>query len=223
MVNKTKKLFSWLNSRFESLYFAVIWILVVVPFLSLFFITVSGESPLYASISRIAWVGNHRGFMFIWSLVVLFPMVCMTNKVIKGSNLDDKTKKRLYVTAILNIVVSFVAGVLVPAKSGADDVSFWGIMHDLLTAMGWLAYGIVLIVFSICLFKVDKVQATISTCFMFFLWWTGLFFIFYVVDENTYCGTSAVTQMYIINMLNLFLLINYIYQNKNEEILSLQN
>ena len=221
-MGKTKNIFKWLNKRFESLYFTVVWILVVVPFLSLLFITVSGESPLYTSISRIAWVFEHRAFMFIWSLVVLFPMVCMTNKVIKNSNLDNKSKKSLYLIAIINIIISFVAGVLFPAKSGPDDLTLWGILHDLLTAIGWLAYGIVLTIFSIKLFKVDKLQATISSCFMFFLWWTGLFFIFYVVDENTYCGTSAVTQMYIINMLNIFLLINDIFQYKKEEIISLQ-
>ena len=153
-MGKIKDTLIWLGNRFESLYFTVIWILVVVPFLSLFFITVSGESPLYTSISRIAWVGHHRIFMFVWSMVVLFPMVCMTNKVIKHSNLNDKRKKNLYVVAIFNIIISFVAGVLVPAKTGADDLSFLGIMHDLLTAIGWLSFGIVLTIFSISLFKV---------------------------------------------------------------------
>lgn len=215
-MKKIKELFKWLSLRFESLYFTVIWILVIVPFLSLLFITVSGESPLYTSISRIAWVGHHRIFMIIWSLVVLFPMVCMTNNVIKNSKLNNKRKSALYLIAIVNIIISFVAGVLVPAKSSANDINFWGILHDLLTAIGWLAYGVVLTIFSFSLFKVDKLHATISICFMFFLWCTGLFFIFYVIDENTYCGTSAVTQMYIINMLNIFLLINDIFQRKDE-------
>ena len=52
---------------------------------------------------------------------------------------------------------------------------------------------------------------------MIFVWMTGVFFIFYVIDPGTYCGSSAITQVYIINMLDLFLLMNDIYQTRGAQ------
>lgn len=208
-----KNTFDRLKRRFESVYFSTVWILVVVPILSILFITASGESPLYTSISRLGWVLDRRVFMIVWSLTVLAPMLFMTNKVITGSPLADRAKRSLHLIAVINIIVSFVAGVIVPAKSGAGEVSFFGVMHDLLTSVGWLSYGVVLTAFAFCLFRKDRLEATVATCFMAFVWVTGTFFIKYVVDETSYCGASAVTQVYIINMFNIFLLIIDIYQS----------
>ena len=206
-----------LSDAFNSLEFSAIWILVVVPLLSLLFISVSGESPLYTSISRIAWVAGHRWFMLVWSLVVLFPMVCLARKVIRTSALRPRWKKALTFAAIANILVSFVGGVFVPAKSGALDISFFGVLHDLMTAIGWLSFGVVLTAYSICLFSADRKQAILALSFMIFVWMTGVFFIFYVIDPGTYCGSSTITQVYIINMLDLFLLMNDIYQTRGAQ------
>lgn len=211
-MSKSPSLFRRLGNAFQSLQFAAIWVLIVVPLLSLLFITVSGESPLYTSISRIAWVSGHRLFMLGWSLVVLFPMVCLTGKVIRTSRIPPRRQRRLQITAIANILISFVGGVFVPAKSSALDITFFGALHDLMTAVGWLSFGLVLTAYSICLFPVDRVQAVLALSFMVFIWLTGLFFIFYVIDPGTYCGSSAITQVYIINMLDLFLLTNTVYQ-----------
>lgn len=187
--------------------------MIVVPLLSIAFITVSEESPLYASISRIAWVDGHNAFMLVWSLIVLLPMVCLTQKVISASGLEEKRKRFLKIFALANVLLAFVSGVFVPAKNGVDAITVWGAMHDCFTGLGWLSFAIVLTVFSCSLLHCDKTQGTIASSFMAFIWITGLFFIFHVIDPNTYCGTSAITQVYIINMIDLFLLFNDMYQS----------
>ena len=211
-MKKIKRLASRIQRKFESIYFSAVWVLIIVPILSLAFILVADESPLYTSISRIGWVHNHRLFMLLWSITVLAPMVSLTSKVVSQSPLTEGRKRALYAVAVCNILVSFVAGVLVPAKSGAGEVSFFGVVHDLLTSVGWLSFGVVLTVFALSLFRFDRLEATVATSFMAFIWITGIFFIFYVVDESSYCGASAVTQVYIINMLDLFLLTVDLYQ-----------
>lgn len=201
------------GDAFRSIRFSTVWVLIIVPLLSIAFITVSGESPLYTSISRIAWVKGHRIFMIIWSLIVLFPMVCLTRKVISESRLSEKRKSLLNTIAIANILLSFTCGVFVPAKNGVDAITIWGAIHDCFTALGWLSFAIVLTIYAFSLRRFSQTQATISISFMGFIWITGLFFIFYVIDPNTYCGTSAITQVYIINMLDMFLLFSDIYQS----------
>ncbi|HRX14534.1 MAG TPA: hypothetical protein P5087_05935 [Eubacteriales bacterium] len=202
-----------IGELFNSLEFSAIWVLVVVPALSLILISISGESPLYTSLSRIAWVSGYRLFMLFWSLIIIFPMVCLTIKVFRESPISEKNKKGLTIVAIVNIIVSFVSGLIIPAKNGVDPTTFWGKMHDILTALGWLSYGIALTAFSITLTVKDRTRGIVDMAFMAFIWLTGIFFIFKVIDENTYCGASAITQVYIINMLNIFLLLNVIYQN----------
>lgn len=206
-----------LAARFESLRYTSIWVLIVVPLLSMVFITASDESPLYTSLSRLAWVNGHRLFMFVWSLIVLFVMICLTLKVIRFSGLDEKRKRSLSALAIVNITISFVSGVFIPAKSGADVLNIWEYLHDRFTAIGWLSFGVALTVFSFSLRKVNKQQATIAISFMVFIWMTGAFAIFYVIDPETYCGSSAVAQVYIINMLNIFLLMNDVIQSLSKE------
>lgn len=202
-----------LTGKFSSLRYTAVWVLIMVPLLSMIFITASDESPLYASLSRLAWVNGHRLFMFVWSMVVLFVMGCLTIKVISNSGIGEKRRRVLITVAVVNIVIAFVSGVFIPAKSSADILNIWEYLHDRFTAIGWLSFGITLGFFSFNLRKVNKKQGTIAITFMFYVLITGAFAIFYVIDPATYCGSSAVAQVYIINMLNIFLLIIDVMQN----------
>lgn len=207
-----KKKLRSLLAYFLPLRRSVVWVLLILPLLSMLFITASEESPLYTSLSRLAWVNGHWLFMLVWSLLVLFVMVCLTLKVIHQSGLAPKRVKALSAVAIVNVSLSFVSGVFIPAKSSADALSIWEFLHDRFTALGWLSFGIVLTIFSFNLRKVDRMQSFISVCFMAFTWMSGVFAIVVVISPETYVGSSAITQIYIITMLNIFLLINDIYQ-----------
>lgn len=199
---------------FGSIKFSALWVLLVVPLLSVLFITASGESPLYTSLSRLAWVSGHWWFMLVWSTIVLFALVCMTVKVVRASGLGQKQVRVLSITAVCNILLAFVSGVFLPAKSSAEILTVWAFLHDNFTALGWLSFGITLTIFAVLLRRVDKTQATIALAFMAFVWITGVFAIFYVIDPQTYCGSSSVSQVYIINMFNIFLLLNDVYQSR---------
>ena len=73
--------------------FVIIIGLIVVPILSFILITISEESPLYTSISRIAWI--HGGWLptFIWASIIMFAISWLTYRMVFCGPLSDRTKK----------------------------------------------------------------------------------------------------------------------------------
>ena len=58
--------------------FVIILGLIIVPLFSFVLITVSEESPLYTSISRIAWVHGKWFATFMWALTVMVAVMWIT-------------------------------------------------------------------------------------------------------------------------------------------------
>lgn len=82
-----------INNVLYSTKFIVILGLIIVPFVSFVFITISPESPLYTSISRIAWVHNLWINTFIWALIIMLSIVWLTYRLVETSPLSSKAKK----------------------------------------------------------------------------------------------------------------------------------
>ena len=52
--------------------------LMVVPILSFLLLSISPESPLYTSISRMAWVHNLWIAIFLWAIIVMGMIAWLT-------------------------------------------------------------------------------------------------------------------------------------------------
>lgn len=194
--------------------FIVLLGLVFVPSISFLFILTSPESPLYTSISRIAWVHDRWLSTFLWATVVMGTIVWLTYKLIKIGPMEERSKRIFFIIQLISICLVFVGCLLFPAKPNPETVKFVHYMHDYLTAIAWAMYGIGLIVYSIIIGRKNKFLGFMGCSIMVFVVFSSLFFLRQVIDPTTYVGASAVSEVYIINSLLIYLVVMYVLEEK---------
>ena len=193
--------------------FIVILGFIVVPILSFILIGISEESPLYTSISRIAWVHGHWFATFLWATVVMSAIVWLTYRMVYTGPLSQESRRKYFLLQLLNIVLVFIGCIIFPAKEGVETVKFVNYIHDYLTIVAWALYGIGLLVYSIIVRKKERFLGFLGIGLMSFTILSSLFFIRNVVDPASYVGASAVSEVYIINSLVIYLVVMYIAQS----------
>ena len=206
MKEKIKKLF-------YSDGFIVISGLVLVPLVSFTFINISPESPLYTSISRIAWVHGHWIATCLWALAVMSVIAWLTIRMIYTGPLPEKTKRVMILIQMINIVMVFIGCIVFPAKESPDSMVFFNYVHDYLTAIAWLFYVITFVVYSVLLRRKNSFLGFLGLGIMSFIILSGIFFLRSVIDPTSYVGASAVSEVYIINSLLIYLVVMYVLQS----------
>ena len=202
------------NKMIKKTEFIVLLGLVFVPSISFLFILTSPESPLYTSISRIAWVHGRWLSTFLWATVVMGTIVWLTYKLIKIGPMEERSKRIFFIIQLISICLVFVGCLLFPAKPNPETVKFVHYMHDYLTAIAWAMYGIGLIVYSIIIGRKNKFLGFMGCSIMVFVVFSSLFFLRQVIDPTTYVGASAVSEVYIINSLLIYLVVMYVLEEK---------
>jgi len=201
-----------LKTAMESMEFAILAGLVAVPLLSFAFIQISTESPLYTSISRIIWVHGHWVAALIWSLLVMGVIAYLTHRLLCTSPLTAKQQRAFKVYLFIHIVLVFVGCMLFPAKQSLQCITFFNYMHDYLTAAAWVGYIVGLLVYSWKLRKADRFLGIFSLGLISFVICSASFFLRWVIDPASYVGASAVSEVYIINSLLIYLVVMYVMQ-----------
>lgn len=187
--------------------FAVLLGLVIVPLISFAFITISEESPLYTSISRIAWVHGRWLSTFVWALIVMGAVLWLTYRMVGKGQLSDRVKRVYLLLQTVNIILVFVGCILFPAKADIETVRLVNYVHDYLTIGAWALYGIGLVVYSLMIRRYDAFHSFLGLCIMAFIILSSVFFIAQVIDPVSYVGASAVSEVYIINALFIYLVV----------------
>ena len=190
--------------------FVVILGLIIVPLISFILITVSDESPLYTSISRIAWVHGEWLATFVWALTVMLAVIWITYRMVWCGPLNGREKRAYLLWQSVNIVLVFVGCIIFPAKGGDELVTFFNYVHDYLTIAAWAMYGIGLLVYSLLLRRSDRFLGFFGVGLMSFIILSSAFFIKRVIDPESYVGASAVSEVYVINSLFIYLVVMYI-------------
>lgn len=188
--------------------------LIVVPFLSFAFLSLSPESPLYTSISRIAWVHNLWFATFVWAILVMGVIILLTCSLARTGITETRTRSIFLTWQIISTIFTFVGCIMFPAKSGPDNIIFANYIHDYLTAIAWGMYVIGLVVYSIYIRKQNTLLGTIALGLIGYIIVTSIFFLIRVVDPSSYVGASAVSEVYIINILLLYLVVMNVLQNR---------
>ena len=199
-----------LKRIFYSDRFVIFLGLVLVPLISFIFISVSEESPLYTSISRIAWVHGRWLSTLLWSLIVMSAVLWLTYRTVSAGPLPERQKRAYMICQSISIVLVFVGCIVFPAKAGADTVRLVNYIHDYLTIGAWATYGIGLIYYSLALRRYNPFLGFLGLCLMSFIVLSSIFFIRRVVDPASYVGASAVSEVYIINALFIYLVVTYV-------------
>ena len=186
--------------------------LIIVPITSFVLIALGDESPLYTSISRLAWVHGYWVATFLWASVVMGSVAWLTYRMVFTGPFGARGKWVYFSMQLANIILVFIGCVIFPAKPGENATLFVHYVHDYLTIVAWAMYGIGLLVYSLILRKHDKFLGFLGVCLMSFVIFSSMFFINQVIDPTTYVGASAVSEVYIINSLFMYLITMYIAQ-----------
>ncbi len=194
--------------------FIIILGLIIVPISSFILITVSNESPLYTSISRIAWINGHWFATFVWAVIIMLSITWITYRMTEIGPLDTKNKRIFETYQLMNIILVFIGCVIFPAKPNPESAKFIHYIHDYLTIFAWVLYGIGLISYSLLIRKKDKLLGFLGLGLMSFIVFSSLFFVKRVIDPTSYVGASAVSEVYIINSLFIYLVVMYVAEKQ---------
>ena len=189
--------------------------LIVVPLISFILITVSEESPLYTSISRIAWVHGKWFSTFIWALIVMGAVTWITYRMVCSGPLSNRAKCVFILCQGVNIALVFIGCIIFPAKDGTELVRLVNYLHDYLTIAAWAMYGIGLVAYSFMLRRHDSFLGFLGIGLMSFVILSSSFFISNVIDPSSYVGASAVSEVYIINSLFIYLVVMHVAQKRS--------
>ena len=192
--------------------FVIILGLIIVPLISFVLITVSEESPLYTSISRIAWVHGKWFATFVWALIVMAAIGWITYRMVDEGPLPDRAKRIFLICQTVNILLVFVGCIVFPAKDGTELIRLVNYLHDYLTITAWATYGVGLLAYSYMLRRYDRFLGFLGLGLMGFVVFSSAFFISWVVDPSSYVGASAVSEVYIINSLLIYLVVMYLVE-----------
>ena len=195
--------------------FIIILGLIVVPLISFILITVSEESPLYTSISRIAWVHGKWFSTFIWALIVMGAVTWITYRMVCSGPLSNRAKCVFILCQGVNIALVFIGCIIFPAKDGTELVRLVNYLHDYLTIAAWAMYGIGLVAYSFMLRRHDSFLGFLGIGLMSFVILSSSFFISNVIDPSSYVGASAVSEVYIINSLFIYLVVMHVAQKRS--------
>ena len=192
--------------------FVVIVGLIVVPLFSFILITAGDESPLYTSISRIAWVRGEWTMTFVWALVVMCAISWITYLLVYSGPLSAGAKQIFMLYQSINVILVFVGCIIFPAKDGVALVRLVNYLHDYLTVVAWALYGAGLLFYSFVLKRHDRFLGFLGLGLMSFIIFSSAFFISNVIDASSYVGASAVAEVYIINSLFIYLVVMYLLE-----------
>ena len=143
--------------------------LVIVPIASFMLITLGDESPLYTSISRLAWVNGYWLSTFVWALIVMSSVGWITYRTVFTGPLSESRKVTFTACQLVNIILVFLGCIVFPAKSGENALRLAHYVHDYLTIAAWAMYGIGLLVYSLMLRKHDRFLSLLGISLMCFI------------------------------------------------------
>ena len=192
--------------------FVIILGLIIVPLFSFILITAGDESPLYTSISRIAWVNGAWLVTFVWALVVMGSITWITYLMLCAGPLSAGAKQIFMLYQSINVILVFVGCIIFPAKNGQELVRAVNYLHDYLTVAAWALYGLGLLIYSFVLKKRDRFLGFLGLGLMGFIIFSSAFFISNVIDAASYVGASAVAEVYIINSFFIYLVVMYLFE-----------
>ena len=134
---------------------------------------------------------------------------------------SERLKCRYLTWQSVNIILVFIGCIIFPAKGSPELVTFVNYVHDYLTIGAWAMYGIGLFVYSVMLCRHDRFLGFLGIGLMSFIVLSSAFFIQQVVDPTSYVGASAVSEVYVINSLFIYLVVIYVAERlKSGDMLS---
>ena len=152
----------------------------------------SDETAVFASLSRMIWYSGSAQQIFIAMLVLFVPMLIsffLAHNVI----CLPKTKKIiLRISIIVSCLVLYIGAMWVMPSDGTA-----------MTKENMLMIFLTYCLYTAFIVRKDKEGAGLLSGFLVFSLITGAFAVLNVFDERSYVIASAVSELYVLTMMNL--------------------
>ena len=153
----------------------------------------SDETAVFASLSRMIWYSGSAQQIFIAMLVLFVPMLIsffLAHNVI----CLPKTKKII-------LRISIIVSCFMPSDGTAMTKE--NIWHGIMSFGGMLMIFLTYCLYTAFIVRKDKEGAGLLSGFLVFSLITGAFAVLNVFDERSYVIASAVSELYVLTMMNL--------------------
>ena len=165
-------------------------------------VTETDETAVFASLSRMIWYSDSELHIFIAMLVLFVPMLIsffLAHNVI----CLPKTKKTiLRISIIVSCLVLYIGAMWVMPSDGTA-MTKENIWHGIMSFGGMLMIFLTYCLYTAFIVRKDKEGAGPLSGFLVFSLITGAFAVLNVFDERSYVIASAVSELYVLTMMNL--------------------
>jgi len=226
MKNRIFDLSKDINMKNKKVQEIVLYVLsfIFIPIFNALMSITSDESPVYTSFSRIAWVHDMFYIMIIVILVNAAILMYSIYHILQTGQYSKKAKIFVYSLFGFAILVA-VIGSCIPAYYLPDDAYYTSLRtaHAVLVGLGLCLLFIALAFIAYTSFYRNKNQGIIEMLMCITMLIVAAYSILVVNDKDSYCTTSAVSQILILSMLiissTLFSIFNTTFKtetNKND-------
>lgn len=183
---------------------------ILVPLISIITTFAGADRPIYTSYSRIAWVDGYFPLILFVGGINMFAFLYGLILVLKIGGYS-KNWKKLFISISSIAILFLTVGLSIPAYYEPDDkyLTMLRSMHTGFATPGFFGYLIVLIIFTITLFFRNTAQAWLNVFALCFMCMAAAYAIFEVNDEESYCVTSSIAQIFVFSLYNVNITINY--------------
>jgi len=183
---------------------------ILIPLISILTTFAGADRPVFTSYSRIAWVDGYFPLILFVGALNMFTFLYGLILVLKIGGYT-KNWKKLLITISSFAILLLTTGLSIPAYYEPNDeyLTMLRSMHTGFATPGFFGYLFVLIIFTITLFFRNSTQAWINVFGLCFMCMAAAYAIFEVNDENSYCVTSSISQIFVFALYNINITINY--------------
>jgi hypothetical protein len=162
----------------------------------------SDETAVFASLSRMIWYSGSAQQIFIAMLVLFVPMLISFFLAHNVIGLPKTKKIILRISIIVSCLVLYIGAMWVMPSDGTA-MTKENIWHGIMSFGGMLMIFLTYCLYTAFIVRKDKEGAGLLSGFLVFSLITGAFAVLNVFDERSYVIASAVSELYVLTMMNL--------------------
>ena len=162
----------------------------------------SDETAVFASLSRMIWYSGSAQQIFIAMLVLFVPMLISFFLAHNVIGLPKTKKIILRISIIVSCLVLYIGAMWVMPSVGTA-MTKENIWHGIMSFGGMLMIFLTYCLYTAFIVRKDKEGAGPLSGFLVFSLITGAFAVLNVFDERSYVIASAVSELYVLTMMNL--------------------
>lgn len=187
----------------------LLFTLVIGPIVSILVCTSTGERPIYTSLSRIAWPGGKLALAYFVATIALLCFFAAVKLALYGNGFSILTNRIFTILTIL-VALFIIVGLSIPAYYEVnDELNKLRTIHCIICAIGIGLMILTMFTLMILCGLRNKEQLIISIFMICASIIAGVFAFLECNDKDSYCQTSAVTEIFLFALMPTLGIIEY--------------